>query len=440
MFHRTQTNLFDSPAHPGGRIHRLRIQEPACFPLLSVFLAAVMIQSASAGQSAQPVMEVRTSTKVLNGKIVSIDQHEVCLVDRFGRLERLPAAEVLSHRVVSEHYRTAGAADFRDQLKAELPKSLEMTVGSRYIVCGPRGRTETYHSLLQETYRNVERRFRVHGFRTAHPETSLVAVVFASSKDFAEYCRRDGVVWSPGLKGYYSLRTNRIALYESLGPDVRTSMHHHAESGDGFSRTESAPGSADSSHQPNGHSQEIMASVDSMTDTTAATLIHEATHQIGYNIGIHSRISCTPTWVIEGLATVLEAPGMRKSSPHNTLRSRLKPERVTWYQEKLAPRRQLGDLAGMIASDELFTTRTLDAYSQAWAVTYFLTETPSRARQFVTYLQLIESRKSHQPGSAEDRLRDFKSVFGDIARLDVDFVRFMDRIPTSSAGAVAANR
>src|SRR5262245_20690259 len=31
------------------------------------------------------------------------------------------------------------------------------------------------------------------------------------------------------------------------------------------------------------------------------TMIHEATHQVAFNTGLHSRLGCNPKWVVEGL-------------------------------------------------------------------------------------------------------------------------------------------
>lgn len=401
--------------------------------LLSAWTLSVA--AAAAGEPAHPTTEVRTKTQVLTGKLVASDQSGICLVDRYGRLEILTASTIVSQRIINQRFRFAGTSDFRTHLRTETSKASEIRVGNRYIVCGVPGKTDAYHHLLQTAYREVERYFRVHGFDTHEPESLLVAIVFSSSKEFAEYCRKDGVDWSPGLRGYYSQKSNRIALYDEA-TSARTSQIDK-----GVSNKE-----ADLFRSPfrvpeisSDHRSHFAASVGSLHAATAATLIHEATHQIAHNIGIHSRMSPTPTWVIEGLATVLEAPGMRKSSPQSTLRSRVNQERLDWFREKLAPRRQIGDLAGMIASDELFKTRTLDAYSQAWAITYFLTESPLRARQFVAYLKKAQAGMSERPHTAEQRLKDFQSVFGDVARLDVEFARFMEDISNTSAGSVAAN-
>ena len=87
-----------------------------------------------------------------------------------------------------------------------------------------------------------------------------------------------------------------------------------------------------------------------------------------------------------------------------------------------------GDLAKLIASDDMFRQQTLDAYSAAWGMTWFLTENPARARLFSKYLKTIGEHDPLQPYTATERLKDFQSIFGDIARMEVDYVRAMDRL------------
>ena len=76
----------------------------------------------------------------------------------------------------------------------------------------------------------------------------------------------------------------------------------------------------------------------------------------------------------------------------------------------------------------MFRSQALDAYSAAWGITWFLTENPARARLFSKYLKTISEHDPLQPYTSEQRLRDFQAVFGDIARLEVDYVRAMDRL------------
>ena len=45
----------------------------------------------------------------------------------------------------------------------------------------------------------------------------------------------------------------------------------------------------------------------------SATIIHEVTHQVAFNCGVHTRFNDVPRWVSEGLATMFEAKGVWNS-------------------------------------------------------------------------------------------------------------------------------
>ena len=75
-------------------------------------------------------------------------------------------------------------------------------------------------------------------------------------------------------------------------------------------------------------------------------------------------------------------------------------------------------------SDRLFQSSVLDAYAQAWAVTFYLAET--RSSKQTKYLRTVSARDPMKPYSAEERLADFQAAFGnDLDRLEVSFLRFM---------------
>jgi hypothetical protein len=143
---------------------------------------------------------------------------------------------------------------------------------------------------------------------------------------------------------------------------------------------------------------------------------------------VHSRLGGTPIWIVEGLATVLEPSGMRSNTGRQRLEDRLNAERINWFRKQHRPDRQMGHLAKLVASDAFFHQQTLDSYSESWAFTFFLLEIAARRRDLVTYLQTIAKRDPAQEYSARDRLSDFQSACGDISRLEVEFVRYMDRL------------
>jgi len=96
--------------------------------------------------------------------------------------------------------------------------------------------------------------------------------------------------------------------------------------------------------------------------------------------------------------------------------------------ESTFPFARAGSLARLIASDDLFFSQTLNSYSESWALTYFLLNNSTRQRQFISYLKRIGERDPAVKYSARERLADFQAEFGDISRLEVDFLRFMERM------------
>ncbi len=376
------------------------------------------------------LIEVSADSAQYVGRVIAVDSDFCHLMDRFGRIDQLPVASVKTMKVVSEQFRTATPGEMREKLRREFP-GYETSGSTHYLVVAPRDRVADYATLFEGVFRQVEQFFRVRGFRVTTPDNILVAVVFGTREEFEEYCRRDDVASPSSLRGYYSLRSNRVALFDDSrllsavtekpagqtpGPDVLPGM----------------PGTSDNlavTALLNGKSVQLgLNQAAAMSSETANVIIHEATHQVGHNIGIHSRMNRTPSWLMEGLATVLEAPGMRDKSSHPGLESRLNSERLHWFQTQYESRRRLGDIARIVADEEMFSTQVLDAYSAAWALTYFMSENPARTTQFARYIRIVESRDPTKLYSPEDRLRDFQTAFGDIARLEVEFLRFMDRM------------
>jgi hypothetical protein len=98
-------------------------------------------------------------------------------------------------------------------------------------------------------------------------------------------------------------------------------------------------------------------------------------------------------------------------------------ERFAWFMGQA--RSRYSKLPEFVASDRPFAVATLDAYSQAWALTYYLAE--KRSSDFAEYLQVVSGREPLTPYSAEQRLTDFRQCFGDdIAWVEVQWLRFMD--------------
>ena len=164
--------------------------------------------------------------------------------------------------------------------------------------------------------------FTARGFHIREPEFPLIAVVLPDQASFLRYCQKDKVPLKPGLRGYYLPSSNRVALFDA---------------------TRNGLGDA--------------SDVDD-------TVIHEATHQVAFNLGIHSRMNADPKWVVEGLATVFEREAARLSNRQANVLSRVNPDRYAWFQRYRQSQRQPGALAKLVQSETFFDAAALDNYSE----------------------------------------------------------------------------
>jgi hypothetical protein len=141
----------------------------------------------------------------------------------------------------------------------------------------------------------------------------------------------------------------------------------------------------------------------------AETIIHEATHQTAFNTGIHNRLVATPGWVMEGLATMFEAPGVWDARNHPKLADRVNRYQLEKFRAFLG-RGQKQWTARLVVDDRSFRALSGTAYAQAWALTFYLME--KQPRQYGEYLKRTGRRPVGQQYTAEQRLADFTSVFG----------------------------
>jgi hypothetical protein len=390
-----------------------------------LFLAVIALSSNAVADEQSRLLELQDATTTYTGRLVTKNETHCYLLNPFGEMECLKTSDLVALRVIADQFRPASQAEFRRKLQDEFRTGYTVETSAHYIVVGMKGRTRIYCNLFENIYRQIVSFYSIRGFRPTAPETALVAIVFGTQQEFADYCSKDGVEWSKDLRGYYSLKSNRVVLYDD--PEMLKSATATATNSRRGGMEAPAGNMADSARS---------TQFSSVAGETASIIVHETTHQVGFNIGIHSRISETPAWLIEGLATVLEAPGIRGRSKSSA--NRLNPSRMAWFSDDYAQRRKPGDLAKLLASDEMFQTQPLDAYSTAWAFSYFLSENPARARLFARYLKKVSERPPMTPYPPEERLKDLKSVMGDISRLEVDFLRAADEWDLESQPVVAS--
>ncbi|MGH7127881.1 MAG: DUF1570 domain-containing protein [Planctomycetaceae bacterium] len=366
---------------------------------------ALMLGTAEVSAGPPQLLELRTDDETFHGRLAAHDDDFCWLMARDGRLSRIELDAVRSFRSTGEAFQPFTLLELRNELRADYGQKLDVVVRGRYVVCAEHGKAAEYAALFDDIYRSVRGYFQVRGFSMPEPEFPLVALVFPDRDGFAAHCADDGFSAFRGLKGYYTLRSNRVAVFDpgeetlSLRSDLRAGPCRP-----GLLRISSRGGG-------------------SLRDT----IVHEAVHQIAFNCGLHSRIGETPKWIVEGLAMVFESEAVRRRSPSDTVAARINLERFLWFGDFVKHDRRDRSLTAFLSDDAAFKSNALDAYGEAWALSFYLLE--KRPADYARYLRQIAGRDPLRPYPPEQRLADFRGSFGsDLDRFESQYLRFIDSI------------
>lgn len=342
-----------------------------------IVLALTVVISTPLHAAPPALIEVQVGDETLQGMVFAHNDRVFWLQSQDGRMRSLPADGVHKFRKISPQFSGWSGSVVGDSLRREFGKGFEVAGTRHYAVCAASDqKARAYAEMFEDLYRTFHMYFSVRGFTINEPEFPLIAIVFPDFDSFARYARAERVDVPRTLRGYYMTSSNRIALYESADND---------------------------------------------------TMIHEGTHQLAFNTGLHSRIGENPKWVVEGLATVFEAPGIRNSGGSGAAKMRINHERFIGFGNFSKSRYKPKSLESFLSGDELFQTSVFDAYSEAWAFSFFLIET--RPRAYAEFLRTIAARDPLRVYPAEDRVADFKhTISKEIPLLEAEFLRFIAAI------------
>jgi hypothetical protein len=333
------------------------------------------------------MMRARVQGQRLEGQPLTVDDGNVQVLSRDGQLHTFRASAAKDYEQIGPTFKSYTASELRALLQAEYGPKFDVTGTGHYLVVHPAGERDQWAERFEELYRSFQHYFRVRGVRLENPEFPLVAVVLPTQEEFIRQAAREGANVGTSVLGYYSPLTNRIMLFDI---------------------TRGRPNSKDWRYN-------------------AETIIHEATHQTAFNTGIHSRFGGSPKWVVEGLGTLFEAPGVSDSRRSAQQADRINRGRLEQFQKYAASRRRPGAAAELIASERLFETDVDAAYAESWALTFFLVET--EPRKYAQYLQKTSRREPFTEYTRAERLADFTAVFGgDLRMLEARFLRFMQDV------------
>jgi hypothetical protein len=258
--------------------------------------------------------------------------------------------------------------------------------------------------LYERLYRGFYNYWSRQGFELRDPEFPLVALVFDSKRSYAQYAERDlGPAAASAISfGYYSLLTNRMTTYDLTGLESLGGHGGRIGTTALVNRILARPGG----------------------ERNVATIVHEATHQLAFNSGLHARFADIPLWVSEGVAIFFETPDLRSSRGWRTIGA-VNQVRLQQFRRYLSSRPE-NSLYTLLADHARFrnTATAADAYAEAWALTYYLLRT--RTEDYVRYLQLLAKKQPLAEDRPAERIAQFEAAFGqDWRQVDGQFIRYM---------------
>ena len=317
-----------------------------------------------------------------------------------GRLWTIEKPQLSTRAPTGQAFAPAPAEALGRQLQQELGSGFEVVTTRHYVICTSAGKPYAVWcgTLFERLFAAFQNYWKQRGIALHEPEFPLIALVFADPRQFATFASKDAGPEVADAKGYYSIGTNRIVLYDLTAINGRP---------------------ADSTGEINRRLQAAPFNI--------ATVVHEATHQIAFNSGLHTRYADNPLWLTEGMAMFFETPDLTSKSGWKTVGA-VNPLRLKQFQEYSARRRPADSLRTLIASDARFTDAEQmgDAYAEAWSLSYFLIRTKKDA--YTAYLSQVAAKPRLTWNSPAEREAEFKAAFGeDLSQLEADWLRYMRR-------------
>ena len=297
--------------------------------------------------------------------------------------------------------------------------------------------------LLEEVYHGFMAFFHDRGLEPAPITDRLEVVLFDNRDEFRRYAGAISAEMA-GSAGFYYPSIDRSYFYDSINnPNYRENYRRLQEARDELSRNREkvqqntnltvrwtvtdADGirkelnNDEMARELDRQEQILLAQERELWEVyrslNISITVHEATHQLAYSCGIHSRYYNNPKWLVEGLALYFEPAAVGKwLGPGQVHTERL----TTFCQVDRKTTRSAGSrLEELISTDDLFdlsNSRASAAYADAWALFYYLSRQQHEA--LFDYIYDLSLRIADTPYTARQRRNDFDNYFGHLELLE----------------------
>ena len=373
----------------------------------------VSVQTASAIETVD-VDQDGASFSVQGEIVVEASDGGMILRDRQGKLWPLQPEQIKKRRTDDIPFALMEQAELGKEILKELPSGFSIHKTKHYLICynTSKAYAQWCGGLFERLFRAYNNYWMRRDMSLSPPEMPMVAIICKDKETWHHYAGREVGNAVDSIDGYYNLITNRIATYDLTANPQTSGKASKSRNISEINRLLSQP----------------------QAGQLVATVIHEATHQIAFNCGIQQRLSDIPIWLNEGMAMYFETPDLRSKKGWRGM-GEINMNRLVQFRNYL--QRRPGDsLYSMIANGKRMQGRSedkrfggqqgiLDAYSEAWAVTYFLLT--YQQDDFIKYLKFLSEKKPGRAESEEQKIEDFEKFFGDLESLDKKFTQRMQK-------------
>ena len=335
----------------------------------------------------------------VNAVVAEADDGTLLVKRANGKVDLVMPGDLVARTQLASTFRLLDGDELATDLIHQTGIGFQITQTDHYVICS--NSSEEYAKfcgrLLELVFDRFEALFRDHpSYRAC--EAKLPVIVFSRGEQFQEFAQRQHPdVDFTDVPGYYSVRDNQIML-QDLSGDPRIA------------------------------SQSAIRQVLVKHPRQMATVVHEAVHQLAFNLGLQERMADNPLWLSEGLALYFET-GSRRSTLLWSRPGVVSPVHQPAFVQLASDDRLPIPVRELIQSDAFFqdpaSMRT--SYAESWALTTFLI---SKERTgFDRLVQQVSEREALVKVSAETKLREFETAIGKSAdEIESEMIRYIRRL------------
>ncbi|MBI3838648.1 MAG: DUF1570 domain-containing protein [Planctomycetia bacterium] len=346
--------------------------------------------------------------QTVSGKVaVTAEDGGLLLMTVDGTLWTIEPEELVDRKEDQQPFHPLSRDELAKQMLSELPAGFEVYTTHHYLICHNTSREYAAWcgALFERLYKAFTNFWVRKGIKLHDPEFPLVAIIFNTRESYAKFAQAELGPRAPSIVGYYSLRSNRVTMYDLTGIESLRAAGDRRSSAAQINQMLAQPAA----------------------EQVVATIIHEATHQIAFNSGLQPRFADIPLWVSEGIAVYFETPDLQSAKGWRNIGA-VNTSRLDRFRQYL-PQRPATSLKTLISDDKRMRDShvALDAYAEAWALNYYLIR--HHPKQYLAYLQMLSEKQQMLWDDPQSRLKEFQAAFGDnLGQLDADFLRQMQKV------------